>query len=174
MGMLDDFGTKSREFSQKARGMSDIVSMNNNIAKMEKHLQDLYAELGKMYYEEYALKLDNPEYAEHFLQIGRLRQEIDRAGQYVSDLRLRNNVGYGKSTKTCPECGKLLEGEAKFCIKCGASVKDVFTNDTMQATIRRTPQPDASAMVKKVDQRVTIMDEKLEKLENELSNERKY
>ena len=170
MGVFDDLTNRGREFSQKAKEMSDIASMNSSISKMDKHLNELYTCLGKEYYEAHMYDVGDNEYREYIEQIKRLQDEMERANRYVNDLKGRNNIA-GKDTKTCPDCGRILEADAGFCTQCGRNVKDVFLNSTQQATIRRTPQPNASAMVKKVDQHVDILDEKLEKLERDLSRE---
>lgn len=170
MGVLDEVTNKGREFSQKAKGMSDIASMNSSIHKLEKHLEELYACLGKQYFEEHRFDVGEGSYMEYREQIERIRKELERANQYVADLKNRNNMYVPKETKTCPNCGKILEAGAKFCMQCGADVKDVLTNDSYHAAIRRTEQPDASAMVKRTDQYVDIMDRKLKDLEKDLTN----
>ena len=170
MGVLDEVTSKGKEFSQKAKGMSDIASMNSSINKLNKHVEELYACLGTQYYEDHAFDVGDGPYREYMEQISRIQKEVERANQYVNDLRNRNNLYVPKDTKTCPNCGKILEAEAKFCIQCGVDVKDVFTNNSYHATIKRTEQPDASAMVKRTDQYVDIMDKKLKDLEKELSS----
>lgn len=169
MGFLDDLGAKGKELSDKAKSATDIASMNSSISKMEKLQCELYTALGKEYYSKYGHGVA-PEFLEYVEQIDRLNSEIERANRYVSDMRTRNGFASPRNTKTCPECGKVLESSASFCSNCGADVKDVLTNDSMHATITRTNQPDASVMVKKVDQHVSFMDDKLRKLEEELQN----
>ena len=171
MGVFDEVSTRGREFSQKAKDLADITEMNGNIGKMQKHLEEMYSALGRDYYEHHKVELDAGRYQEYLDQIGRLQEQIARANTYVRELKNRNNIAAGKASKTCPDCGKVLEAEAMFCTKCGRSVKDVPTSDVLQARVQRTPQPDASVMVKKVDQHVDFLDEKLKKLEDDLSGQ---
>lgn len=173
MGVLNDLGQKGAELTRRAKDATDMASMSASVGKMNKQLSELYAMLGQKYYEEHVDDYTvSSGYVDIFMQITRMQKEIDRANQYIADMKTKNTI-YGGSvgTKVCPSCGKLLEKEARFCTMCGTDVSNVVTPDVSSAKVTRNENPDSSAMVTKREQNVDFLGGKLDVLEKELERD---
>ena len=174
MGVLNDIGQKGAELSRRAKDASDIASMSASVGKMNKQLQEMYTMLGQKYYEEH---MDDHtvgmEYIDIFTQISRMQKEIDRANQYITDMKMKNAIyGGGVGTKICKNCGKVLEREARFCTICGQDVTAQDATDNFSSvTVTKNENPDSSAMVTKREQNVNFLGNKLDALEKELERD---
>ncbi|MGN0161511.1 MAG: zinc ribbon domain-containing protein [Lachnospiraceae bacterium] len=116
MDFFDKLGEKlaatGEEISQKAKEMTEVVSLKNQIRTQENQLDEIYKSIGKKYYEAHKDEEGN-EYAADFESI-----KTAQAGIATLNAQIREVKG----TKVCPVCGEDIVGEASFCPKCGAKI----------------------------------------------------
>ena len=134
---------KGKDVTKKVKDIAEIGNLNGQISVQEEIIQNLYFEMGKMFYEDNKEKEDTP-YQEKCQQIKEAYAEIDRLKTAIQNLKgiqvcpkcgaelkgdavnvdpevvveeEEEEIGY------CSNCGNKLEKEAVFCTKCGTKVK---------------------------------------------------
>ncbi len=112
---MDILNRVNKTFSnagQKTRDAADIASLNRDISNNEKQMNQLFQQLGELYYDAHN---DNPE------------QDLQEIVNNITELQNQNKdwneqilqlKGYVK----CPSCGEYVEGSAKACPNCGQSL----------------------------------------------------
>ena len=105
------------EAAKKAREVTENVQLRAQIGTEKGRLKELYAVLGKWYFEtsqgKRAEKENHPE-EELIRGIEILLARIEK---------LEEKLGPSEETILCPLCGAKAEKEASFCSKCGAKIK---------------------------------------------------
>ncbi len=103
---------KGKDVTKKVKDIAEIGNLNGQISVQEEIIQNLYFEMGKMFYEDNKEKEDTP-YQEKCQQIKEAYGEIDRLKTAIQNL---------KGIQVCPKCGAELKGDAVFCSMCGEKV----------------------------------------------------
>lgn len=113
MDFFDKLGEKlaatGEEVSKKAKEMSEIVSLKNQIRTQENQLNEIYASIGKKLFEAHKDEEDN-EFAADFESIKTAVAGIATLNEQIREI---------KGTKVCSKCGASVETEASFCPTCG-------------------------------------------------------
>ena len=119
MAFFEQFGNKINQginqVTSKTRDYTDQMKLDSEIKNMEKTLNGCYTELGRIYYERkreiYAGDLNTEE--EIIIQIDAIRQMIQTKRK--DKVELKNKI-------LCPECGKTVPEDTKFCPYCGTAM----------------------------------------------------
>lgn len=113
MAFLDDLSQKiaqaGQSVAQKTKDTTEIMKINGNISDEEKHLSELFLNLGKSYYE--AHKSDSEE------AFSAIVSEITDTTEKIKDYS--EQVRRLKGLIDCPNCGKEIAYGMAFCTNCG-------------------------------------------------------
>ncbi len=114
MDFFEQIGEKimatGNELSQKAKEMSSVASLKNQIRDEENKIAKIYQAIGQKYYE--AHKDDESDaFAEDFASIVAAQEGIKTLNEQINEI---------KGIVKCAECGADVDAEAAFCSKCGA------------------------------------------------------
>lgn len=129
MAFTDDLNEKisnvGREMSQmvkdmsgKAKDLSDIAKLKMEVRNKEAMLREQYMKLGKKYYNEYHYQ-ENMDAQDTIDLISDLLTEIDQINVQILEI---------KKSKTCPNCGAIIDEDAEYCSSCGAKTV-IITED---------------------------------------------
>ena len=122
---------------QKAKGLSEITKLNNEVIKTEEQINELYRKIGAEVYQNYKSQ-PLSEVAELINLVSALYNNIDVYKMRIKEINNINSCSkcgakISKEMKYCMNCGnKLLEQQmqsdesinALFCMNCGESVPD--------------------------------------------------
>ena len=104
MAFLDDLGKTltdmGKDAAQKTKDVVDILQMKAQIGTEKSKLRDLYATIGKSYYE---VHKDSAE-AEHAEACGQIESSLAKIAE------LEEKISRLDNTVTCPSCGAVLDG----------------------------------------------------------------
>lgn len=109
-GMIAETGA---ELSQKAKETSTVVTLKNRIRQEEGKLAEIYATIGKKYFE--AHKDD---------ESNELLEDIEAIKAAMAGIEtLKQQINEAKGVSVCPTCGAEIKDTDTFCPKCGAKCK---------------------------------------------------
>lgn len=117
MAFLNNLGKKITDagqgVAQQTKNFTDVARLNSTISDKEKSISQLYAAIGKNYYDQHKNDEENPE-KEKLEQITALLAEIDHCRAQIQEI---------KGVAVCPSCGAEVAQGAAFCSACGANLK---------------------------------------------------
>ena len=98
----------------KVKDIADTSSINRQIASNEAKMNNLFSEIGKIYYNK---NKDNPteEFAAAFKEIVAIQERIEIEKAQLQAL---------KKTKTCTNCGNEIALGVAFCSNCGTKAPE--------------------------------------------------
>ncbi|MBP0963165.1 MAG: zinc ribbon domain-containing protein, partial [Oscillospiraceae bacterium] len=113
MSFINSLGRKisqtGHEVLQKTKETAEIIKYNNLISEEEKHLEQLFAGLGKSFYEQsYDICLEK--LPETVAEIKEIQAKIEDFQAHLQSV---------KGIILCPYCGKDLPPDVAFCSACG-------------------------------------------------------
>ena len=103
----------SKDVSQKAKDLSGVAKLTMDIHTKEDQVQKLYAQIGKLYFEEH--KDEEPAAYEQMPQIKETLAVIEDMKKELMEL---------KGAKVCPRCGQEVKASDAYCKSCGAKIED--------------------------------------------------
>lgn len=116
MAFFDNLGSKisnvGRQSVDKAKEIRDTSRLSIDIRSEENTVEKLYAEIGKLYYEEHKDD-EKPKYGQIL--------EITAALKKIHDLQ--NEKMNIRGMVRCSHCGKPVSRTASFCPNCGTKVE---------------------------------------------------
>jgi formate dehydrogenase maturation protein FdhE len=111
--MLNEFTEKvnkiTNKITNKAHDTFDVAKLQSAINKAKQDIEETYKEIGKIYYENFALE-ENELFTE---QISRIKDNNTKI------ITLQEQINQLKGTKMCDGCGKELKQDMSFCPYCG-------------------------------------------------------
>ncbi|MCC8120395.1 MAG: zinc ribbon domain-containing protein [Oscillospiraceae bacterium] len=117
MAFLNNLGKKITDagqgVAQQTKNFTDVARLNSTISDKEKSISQLYAAIGKNYYDQHKNDEESPE-KEKLEQITALLAEIDQCRTQIQEI---------KGVAVCPSCGAEVAQGAAFCSACGANLK---------------------------------------------------
>ena len=121
MEFIDKIGdtlvSVSKDATQKAKDISELAKLRIDIRSKKDHINKLYQEMGKAYYEEHKNE-EEPDYDQIVL--------IKEAEEALAELK--KQVGQLKGMQRCPKCGQDMPLDADYCSKCGEKL-DIFEEE---------------------------------------------
>ncbi len=114
----DAISETGKDVTQKVADLTGIARLNMDIRKREDFVKKQYTEIGKKYYDLH--KDDGDPFFEEINLIRETIQEIEQLQAQIADL---------KGRKKCSICGAVNDGEAMYCMKCGARCESIFEED---------------------------------------------
>lgn len=117
MAFFEDLGKKITQTSQgvvqKTKDTAEVIKLNGMISDEEKRINNLYAQIGKQYFE---LHFEAPEPAlqSFVLEIKEAKSSIEDYSEQVKKL---------KGIVRCPNCGGDVQYGAPFCSSCGTRME---------------------------------------------------
>ena len=136
MDFLENLGSKIRktsvDASLKIKKMQNINALKNQAAKVERNLDDLYAQLGRQYYEVFFHK-EPPEFTPLFSAI------YDHHAQLEG---IRREIAAINDEQTCVNCGLTFSRYIPTCPNCGAMAPDYRPQPEPGAGIAQGMQPE--------------------------------
>ncbi|MBQ5332210.1 MAG: zinc ribbon domain-containing protein [Oscillospiraceae bacterium] len=112
--MFETISSTGKAVGEKTKQGTDIVKANLKITAEEKELNDVYLEIGKLYYKNNS---ENPCYD----QMKELFDKVSEKTALVEDLK--NKVRQLKGVVMCQNCGAEVDEDNSFCGKCGAKIE---------------------------------------------------
>ncbi len=116
MGFFDqikDTVTKgARDLADGAKELADKNRINKDIANIENELRNHYRDIGLKFFEENSANVPD-EYKELFDGIGTLKENLEAKRKELEAIEGKN---------ACPNCGKAISKDAKFCAACGQTI----------------------------------------------------
>ena len=122
MSFFEGIGKKlaqsGQEAAQKAKNTAEVIKLNSMISDEEKRINNLYIQIGKLYYEVYG---ENPEeqFAQFITDINDCKAKI---------LVHAEQIRIVKGIAECTECGGQVPLGAPFCSSCGSPMKTAATD----------------------------------------------
>ncbi len=103
---------KSKESYNK---MTEKNRIKKEISTLTSDIESAFASIGKKIYEE---ERENEKYKDIFDEVVSKQSEIESLQKQLNAL---------EGSAPCPSCGELVQNEAAFCPKCGASTASEAT-----------------------------------------------
>jgi len=116
---LNEIGKKIGKTSSHAldrtKNFAEVSRLNLKLAEEEQQLEDLYANLGRLYFK---ASRNNPElmYREMFGAIEGSQKQISYLQTLINEL---------KGKRSCPECKAACVEGAAYCARCGTGLNPV-------------------------------------------------
>ena len=109
--VIDSAGTVTKAAIKKTSESVNTLKLKYSIKDIESHISSIYKEIGKMIYEEYN---NGAEFD------GQYKELCDKINGYYEEIDiLKTTIAEINNKQLCPQCGKYLETDAKFCSACG-------------------------------------------------------
>lgn len=115
MAFYDEIGKKlsrtGQEAVQKTKNFTEITKLNSEISEIERGINRAYTEIGKIYYQKYAVTSTDNDMLLYLQQIVDSLQKMEEIQEKIRIIK-----GIGK----CKNCGADVDTNAIFCNHCGA------------------------------------------------------
>ena len=143
---IEEMGKKITQVGQGAikgtKKMVDVVTVNAKIADQKLSLNDIYSQIGEIYYNRFSsnpleeLKALCEEVSETLVKIESLEAEYRKLKGLKKCAECENEIGYDaafcsfcgseapkeqavEEVLTCPGCGKIVSADMTYCSDCG-------------------------------------------------------
>jgi len=122
---LNGIGKKISKTGQQALGktknFAEVSRLNIKLSEEEQQLEDLYANLGRLFYK---VNKNNPDliYREMFGAIEGSIQNVAYLQRLINDL---------KGQRPCPECGEACIEGASYCVRCGTGLNPIAVTEVV-------------------------------------------
>lgn len=115
MALLDKLTKATQDVVRGAKDLTDTARQNSLIVEEQKQIANLYAQIGKLYYETFA---HDPE-----IPIGKLCIAVDAANERIA--KYQEEIRQIKGMKSCPNCNANIPLDSTFCGLCGSRIEVV-------------------------------------------------
>ena len=116
-----------REAARKAKEVTENVQLRAQLATEKSHLKELYAALGKWYYEKSQGKLAEKEIHPEEELIHGIQSLLVRIA------KMEEKLASAEEKQICPACGAKIDKDAVFCSRCGEKTNGTKTNQETPA-----------------------------------------
>ena len=116
MSFFDELSKKITQTGQtavqKTRDFADITKLNSMISDETHHQEELYAQIGKQYYERYA-EVSGNEFEDLIKSIIKSKETVEQYQMQIKQI---------KGITNCPACGAEVPFSSAFCDSCGERI----------------------------------------------------
>lgn len=116
MAFFDNLGKKLTSVSQtavqKTKDVADIAKINSEISELERTVNNLYYQIGKLYVAKHAADCEN-DFSGMISSLLEAENRITERRQKIQDI---------KGVVRCEKCGAEVSAIAAFCSACGAAM----------------------------------------------------
>ncbi len=98
--------------AQNTKNFADTASLQKGISDNKKKIEQLYADIGKAYYENHKNEADAAQ-ADVMAEITALLAQIEENSEKIKQI---------KGVTKCANCGEDIAPDAMFCNNCGTKV----------------------------------------------------
>lgn len=141
--IVETISSTGKVVGEKTKQGTDIVKSNLKITAEERELNDIFLEIGKLYYKNHS---ENP----CCDQMKELFDKVSEKTALIEDLK--NKVRSIKGVVVCTSCGAEVGDDNSFCGKCGAKIEK-------PEPVEEKPEIDAETVIDHEDT-VEVVDEK--------------
>lgn len=143
MSFFEQMGQKLTQTSQdavkKTKDMAEVVRLNNAVSEEQKKIENIYREIGKLYYEHFADK------EEEIFREG--IAEIRRSEASIQDMKV--TIRQLKGLQACPVCGNELPFGQAFCNACGAKMPELAAEPAQPEIVDGVRCPSCGTVMEK-------------------------
>jgi DNA-directed RNA polymerase subunit M/transcription elongation factor TFIIS len=130
MAFFDKVGQKisqtSQNVAQKTKNMTETMKLNGMVSDEEKHINNAFLQIGKIYYETFGKTPD-----QLFTEL------IDGINDSKSKIVVYNDqIKQIKGVVRCPKCGAEVPISSTFCGTCGSPVNTAPAEASVANTIQ--------------------------------------
>lgn len=117
MAFFEQLGKKISDVgqgaSQQAKNFAEITRLNGMISDNEKWISQIYAEIGKSYFDRHK---NDPQSEENdrISEINSRLSEIEQCQEKIKQI---------KGVAKCPNCGADIPANTSFCSSCGTKIE---------------------------------------------------
>lgn len=105
--------------AKKTMDIADLTKASVRLASEEEKLEKVFAEIGKIYYQQYK---DDPD-----VKIKGYIAQVELMKDQIEELRMA--VYTLKGEQPCANCGKAVKNQAKYCSYCGHENESFFNEE---------------------------------------------
>jgi rRNA maturation endonuclease Nob1 len=110
---IETLESTGKTVSEKTKSGTEVVKLSYKVSSSQRDLAEIYAQIGKLCYEEYKDAEKSDAMADLFAQASLKNAEIDELKAKIREL---------KGVNLCTECGAEVPADNDFCGKCGARI----------------------------------------------------
>jgi hypothetical protein len=114
MAFLDDLKKTVSDTTQGAKNLAEAAKLSSRANELEKKNAGIFEEIGKAYYEK-TKAAPEADFADLFTQIEENVKDAEDLKAQVREI---------KGIVLCPNCGAESKAGEKFCVQCGARVRE--------------------------------------------------
>jgi hypothetical protein len=118
LGLQKGVQKSFQEGKEKIQQTQEIISLKNEISKIEDNRDELYLALGKSAFE----KIVNEEMEDELLE--GVVDQINYFNEKITELKSILSEKTGKEETTTCECGAEVTIDSKFCPNCGKKLDE--------------------------------------------------
>lgn len=123
--------------AQQTKGITDVVRLNSEVSVKKRTITQLYAEIGRAYYERHKSDPDAEE-LQTISKICTLHEEIAQRQETIKQI---------KGVTKCPACGADVTMGSAFCSSCGGRMPAVATPIGEVNAVKKCPKCNADVDV---------------------------
>lgn len=129
--------TDAASYTAKETGrLTDMTKLRFNLMREKSKLEDIFCELGKLYYALNKNELIDDGLIEETLTM------VDEKQAAIANIE--NQIKLLKNIRTCVNCGEQLDKDMEFCHKCGAKqtsdVSDEASDEAAEEAKEKTEE----------------------------------
>lgn len=128
MALFDNIGKKITATTQNVvrgtKDFTDIARLNSLISDEQKQIENLYAQIGKLYYDSAEHDADSA--------LGKLCLTITASNERIA--KHNEEIREIKGSRRCPKCGADVPLSSAFCGVCGSNIEVVQPQDNLVYT----------------------------------------
>ena len=118
MAFFDDISKKISQagqgVAQSTKNFASVTKFNNMVSDEEKKIETLYYQLGRAYFDNFAMAAD-PKLAGYVSAINASLANIENYKNQIKEI---------KGVTACPQCGAEISYASAFCNTCGARLPE--------------------------------------------------
>lgn len=131
MAFLDNIGKKITATTQNVvrgtKDLTDIARLNSLISEEQKQINNLYSQIGKLYYETVEYDTDSA-LGKLCMVIKSCNERINKYGEEIREI---------KGVRRCSECGADVPLSSAFCGVCGTKIEAVLPSESQPEAAKR-------------------------------------